>query len=113
MEEAPAVPPEYWKELRTIAHRRITLAGYPMADRIVAAADPILAKRALAGQVLDSLPKHGAPSGDDERADDTSSPDESLWIMSARNLRDVGGYKTCDGEGRSRLSCQPAQWIQP
>jgi len=61
VEEAPVVPDEYWQKLQTIAHRQITLAGYRMADLIIAAADKIFAERAIAGQILDSMPHHGAP----------------------------------------------------
>jgi hypothetical protein len=43
--EAPAVPPEYWKELHRRARRRITLAGYRIADLIISAADRIAAQR--------------------------------------------------------------------
>ena len=58
VEEAPEVPSEYWEKLQDIAHRRITLAGYRMADLIIAAADQIASERALAGRVLDTVDQH-------------------------------------------------------
>jgi len=61
VDEAPKVPEEYWEKLQEIAHRQITLAGYRIADLIVAAADKILAERATAGKILDSMQHHGAP----------------------------------------------------
>jgi hypothetical protein len=45
VDEAPEVPAEYWEELQRIASRRITLAGYRMADIIIAAADGISAQK--------------------------------------------------------------------
>ena len=44
VEEAPEVPAEYWEQLQEIAHGRITLAGYRIADLIVSAADLIAAE---------------------------------------------------------------------
>ena len=55
VEEAPEVPAEYWKKLQTVAHRRVTLAGYRIADVVIAAADQIAAERALAGKALDTV----------------------------------------------------------
>lgn len=43
--EAPEVPAEYWEELQRVAHRRITLAGYRLADLIISAADRIAAQQ--------------------------------------------------------------------
>lgn len=43
--EAPEVPAEYWEELQRVAERRITLAGYRIADLITSAADRIAAQR--------------------------------------------------------------------
>ncbi len=59
IDEAPEVPAEYWDKLQYEAHRRIALAGYRLADLIIAAADRIFADRALAGKVLDAMPRHG------------------------------------------------------
>lgn len=59
VDKAPEVPAEYWKKLQVVAHRRIALAGYRLADLIIAAADQIFADRALAGKVLDAMPRHG------------------------------------------------------
>jgi hypothetical protein len=49
------VPAEYWEQLQSVAHRRITLAGYRIADLIITAADQIAAERAFAGRVLDTV----------------------------------------------------------
>lgn len=48
VDEAPEVPPEYWEQLQEIAYRRITLAGYRIADLIIAAADQIAAETGYA-----------------------------------------------------------------
>jgi hypothetical protein len=45
VEEAPEVPAEYWEQVQETAHRRITLAGYRIADLIISAADQIAAHR--------------------------------------------------------------------
>ena len=58
VKEAPKVPAKYWEQLQNIAHRRITLAGYRIADLIIAAADQIESERALAGKVLDTVDQH-------------------------------------------------------
>ncbi|MBW2431694.1 MAG: S1/P1 nuclease [Deltaproteobacteria bacterium] len=55
VEEAPEVPAEYWKKLQDVSHRRITLAGYRIADLIISAGDNIAAERTLAGKALDTL----------------------------------------------------------
>lgn len=47
VKEAPQVPAKYWKKLQDVAHRRITLAGYRIADLIKSAADRIAAQRKL------------------------------------------------------------------
>jgi hypothetical protein len=52
------VPDQYWEQLLDIAHRRITLAGYRIADLILAAADQNAAERELAGKVLDTIDQH-------------------------------------------------------
>ena len=48
VEEAPEVPAEYWDQVQETAHRRITLAGYRLADLIMSAADQIAAQRSYA-----------------------------------------------------------------
>ncbi len=63
IEEAPKVPDDYWEELQTKAQSQITLAGYRIADLIVAAGDSLLAERSAAGELLDSMARHGAPGG--------------------------------------------------
>jgi hypothetical protein len=50
VDEAPAVPDEYWERLQRTATRRITLAGYRIADLVVAAADNINTQRAFVGR---------------------------------------------------------------
>jgi hypothetical protein len=50
VDEAPEVPPEYWEKLQQTAHRRITLAGYRIADLIISAADEITAQRQFVGR---------------------------------------------------------------
>ena len=54
VEEAPEVPAEYWDQLQEIARSQVTLAGYRMADVIIAAADSLLAERSLSGRILDA-----------------------------------------------------------
>ena len=58
VEEAPEVPAEYWEKLQDVAHRRITLAAYRLADLIIAAADQIASERTLAGRVLNTIDQH-------------------------------------------------------
>jgi hypothetical protein len=55
IEEAPQVPSEYWKKLQDVSHRRLTLAGYRIADLIISAGDKIAAERSLAGKALDTV----------------------------------------------------------
>ena len=50
VEEAPEVPADYWKKLQHTAERRITLAGYRIADLIRSAADYIEAQRKFVGR---------------------------------------------------------------
>lgn len=50
VEDAPAVPDEYWDRLQWTAERRITLAGYRIADLIIFAADRITAEREYIGR---------------------------------------------------------------
>ena len=59
VEKAPKVPAEYWQKVQEVVPRRLALAGYRIADLLLAAADRIETERALAGQVLDALPRHG------------------------------------------------------
>lgn len=55
LEEAPEVPAEYWEKLQQVAQRRITLAGYRIADLVIAAADRIYSERSFSGKALDTL----------------------------------------------------------
>jgi hypothetical protein len=55
VDSAPRVPAEYWEKLQDVSHRRITLAGYRIADLIIAAGDQIAAERTLVGKALDTL----------------------------------------------------------
>jgi hypothetical protein len=50
VEEAPEVPAEYWEKLKLTAERRITLAGYRMADLVLSAAADIDANREFVGR---------------------------------------------------------------
>jgi hypothetical protein len=50
VEEAPEVPDEYWQKLQLTAEQRITLAGYRIADIIIAAADNIEAQTKFVGR---------------------------------------------------------------
>ena len=59
VEEAPAVPDEYWEKLQEAVPRRMALAGYRIADIILSAADRLDAERTLSGKVLDSMQRHG------------------------------------------------------
>jgi len=45
VKEAPELPPGYWEKLQSTAERRITLAGYRIADLLLAAANQIEAQR--------------------------------------------------------------------
>ena len=55
LDEAPEVPAEHWERLQDLAHSRVTLAGYRMADIIVAAADALANERTLSGTILDTV----------------------------------------------------------
>ncbi|HBH35610.1 MAG TPA: hypothetical protein DDW45_04275 [Gammaproteobacteria bacterium] len=55
LEEAPEVPAEYWEKLQQVAQRRIALAGYRIADLVLAAADQIGSERSFSGKALDTL----------------------------------------------------------
>ena len=50
VDTAPEVPPEYWEKLKETSERRITLAGYRIADLIITAADDITAQREFIGR---------------------------------------------------------------
>ena len=50
VKEAPELPPGYWEKLKSTAERRITLAGYRLADLLLAAADNIEAQRRFVGR---------------------------------------------------------------
>jgi hypothetical protein len=50
VDEAPAVPDEYWARLQETSARRITLAGYRIADLVIAAADNLLGDRDFIGR---------------------------------------------------------------
>jgi len=58
VENAPKVPAEYWEKLLDVAHRRITLAAYRLADLFLAAAEQIESERALSGSVLNTIDQH-------------------------------------------------------
>lgn len=45
VDEAPQLPEGYWEQLQTTTAQRITLAGYRIADLVLAAADNIEAQR--------------------------------------------------------------------
>ena len=44
------LPTEYWQKLQHTSERRITLAGYRIADLVIAAADDIMAQREFIGR---------------------------------------------------------------
>ncbi len=50
VEDAPPLPPGYWEKLQSTAERRITLAGYRIADLLLSAADQIEAQRKFVGR---------------------------------------------------------------
>jgi hypothetical protein len=50
VKEAPELPSGYWEKLQGTAERRITLAGYRIADIILSAADQIEAQRKFMGR---------------------------------------------------------------
>jgi hypothetical protein len=55
VEGAPAVPEKYWAKVQEVSTRRLALAGYRIADLILAAADRIETERSLHRQALDAL----------------------------------------------------------
>lgn len=50
VEDAPPLPPGYWEKLQNTSERRITLAGYRIADLLLAAADEIKAQTKFVGR---------------------------------------------------------------
>jgi hypothetical protein len=50
VDEAPQLPEGYWDELQATTARRITLAGYRIADLVLLAADNIEAQRKFVGR---------------------------------------------------------------
>ena len=50
VQEAPELPPGYWERLQETAERRMTLAGYRIADIILSAADQVEAQRRFMGR---------------------------------------------------------------
>ena len=55
LDEAPEVPAEYWEKLQQVVQRRVALAGYRIADLVIAAADQIDAERSFSGKALATL----------------------------------------------------------
>ena len=50
VKDAPPLPAGYWEKLSSTSERRITLAGYRIADLLIAAADNIEAQRKFIGR---------------------------------------------------------------
>ena len=50
VKQAPKLPAGYWEKLQATAERRITLAGYRIADLLISAADNIAAQRKFIGR---------------------------------------------------------------
>jgi hypothetical protein len=50
IKDAPPLPPAYWEKLQKTAERRIALAGYRIADLVLAAADQLEAQRKFVGR---------------------------------------------------------------
>ena len=50
VDEAPQLPDGYWEKVPPTTARRITLAGYRIADLILSAADQIEAERKFLGR---------------------------------------------------------------
>ena len=55
LDDAPVVPAQYWDKLQQVAQKRITLAGYRIADLVIAAADQINLERSYSGKALETL----------------------------------------------------------
>ena len=62
VDDAPDLPDGYFEKVQQTAERRITLAGYRMADLILAAADDIEAQRKFVGQLGSNCNRSG-PDG--------------------------------------------------
>lgn len=58
VKDAPAVSAEYWEKLQETVPRRMALAGFRMADLILAAADRIETEKSLTRKVLDGMPRY-------------------------------------------------------
>jgi hypothetical protein len=50
VDDAPPLPDGYWEKLQDTSERRLTLAGYRIADLVLAAADNIEAQRKFIGR---------------------------------------------------------------
>jgi hypothetical protein len=50
VKDAPPLPDGYWEKLQDTSERRLTLAGYRIADLVLAAADNIEAQRKFIGR---------------------------------------------------------------
>lgn len=50
VKDAPPLPAGYWEKLQSTSERHITLAGYRIADLLIAAADNIEAQRKFIGR---------------------------------------------------------------
>ena len=50
VDDAPELPDGYWEKLKPTAQKRITLAGYRIADLVLAAAEQIEAERKFVGR---------------------------------------------------------------
>jgi hypothetical protein len=50
VKDAPPLPPGYWEKLQATSERQLTLAGYRIADLLIAAADQIEAQRKFVGR---------------------------------------------------------------
>jgi hypothetical protein len=57
VEDAPAVPDEYWSNLQQVVPRRMALAGYRIADIILNAADELDLERELSEKIISSMPR--------------------------------------------------------
>ncbi len=55
LEEAPEVSAEHWAQLQEHAHSQITLAGYRIADVIVATADSLMLEHTITGDILETV----------------------------------------------------------
>ena len=55
LEEAPEVPAEHWAQLQEHAHSQIALAGYRIADVIVAVADSLMLEYTMTGNILERV----------------------------------------------------------